>query len=113
MPAPGPGEVVYARIEGVEVSGLERLLSLLAHPRTRHAIVNGERSYRLIAATAEDGLMLRGSRGIGGRGAFAQIPQARTLAVTGAGGNLRFSFFSVPVESLPSSRPPVRVGEGA
>ena len=61
VPVPGPGEVVWARIEGVEVSGFERLLSFLAHPRTRHAIINGERSYRLIAATATDGLMLRSS----------------------------------------------------
>jgi hypothetical protein len=104
VPAPGPGEVVWARIDGVEVSGFERLLSLLAHPRTRHAIVDGERSYRLIAATATDGLMLRSSSGIGGRGAFAQVPQARTLAVTGAGGKLRFSFFAMRVERVRSAR---------
>ncbi|HEV7616105.1 MAG TPA: hypothetical protein VGO36_07730 [Solirubrobacterales bacterium] len=99
VPAPGPNEVVWARIDGVEVSGLERLTALLAHPRTRHAIVNGDRSFRLIAATAADGLMLRGSNGIGGKGAFAQIPQARTIAVTGAGGDLRFEFFAMPVRA--------------
>ncbi len=95
VPAPGPDEVVWARIDGVEVGGLERLLAFLAHPRTRHAIVNEDRSYRLIAATATDGLMLRSSNGIGGRGAFGQIPQARTIAVTGAGEGLRFSFYSM------------------
>ena len=103
VPAPGPGEVVWARVDGVEVSGLERLLAFLAHPRTRHAIVDGDRSYRLIAATATDGLMLRSSPGIGGRGAFAQIPQARTLAVTGAGGKLRFELaHGMRVEGIPS-----------
>lgn len=100
VPAPGPGEVVWARIDGVEVGGLERLMAFLAHARTRHAIVNGERSYRLIPGTATDGLMLRSASGIGGRGAFAQVPQARTIAVTGVDGNLRFSFFAMPVGAL-------------
>jgi hypothetical protein len=104
VPAPAPGEVVWARIDGAEVSGFERLFALLAHPRTRHAIVNGNRSYRLIAATATDGLMLRSSPGIGGKGAFAQIPQARTVAVTGANGKLRFSFFGMRVQRLRSAR---------
>jgi hypothetical protein len=94
VPAPGPGEVVWARIDGAEVGGLERLLAFVAHARTRHAIVNGDRSYRLIPGTAVDGLMLRSSAGIGGRGAFAQIPQARTIAVTGTSGDLRFDFYA-------------------
>ena len=102
VPAPGPGEFVWVRIDGVEVGGLERLMAFAAHARTRHAIVNGERSYRLIPGTAEDGLMLRSSDGIGGRGAFAQIPQAKSIAVTGAGGNLRFSFFATPLGPLRS-----------
>lgn len=104
VPAPGPREVVWARIGGVEVGGLERLTSLLAHPRTRHAVLNdGKRSYRLLPATAEDGLLLRGSEGIGGKGAFAQIPQARTIAVTGVSGKVDFRFFATrvgPVRSL-------------
>jgi hypothetical protein len=104
VPAPGPGEVVWARIGGVEIAGLERLASLLAHPRTRHAVLDGgERSYRLIPGTAEDGLLLRGSDGIGGRGAFAQIPQARTIAVTGVSGKLDFSFFATRVGKVRST----------
>jgi hypothetical protein len=97
VPAPGPGEVVWARVGGVEVGGLERVLTFLAHARTRHAIVNGTQSYRLVPGTAKDGLMLRSSPGIGGRGAFAQIPQARTIAVSGAQGEVRFDFFAMPV----------------
>jgi hypothetical protein len=95
VPAPGRDEVVWARIDGAEIGGLERLLALLAHPRTRHAIVNGDQSYRLIPGTATDGLMMRSSDGIGGKGAFAQIPQARTVAVTGAGEDLHFSFYAM------------------
>lgn len=104
VPVPGRNQVVWARIDGTEVSGLERLMAFAAHARTRHAIVNGDRSYRLIPGTAGDGLMLRSSNGIGGKGAFAQIPQAKTIAVTGVDGNLRFSFFAMPVSPLRSSR---------
>ncbi|HEU4393352.1 MAG TPA: hypothetical protein VFR04_06925 [Solirubrobacterales bacterium] len=103
VPAPGPHEVVWARVDGAEVGGLERLLTTLAHARTRHAIVNGERSYRLIPGTAGDGLMLRSSNGIGGRGgAFAQVPQARTIAITGVGNRLHFTFFAMPVRAIRS-----------
>jgi hypothetical protein len=97
VPAPGPGEVVWARVEGVEVGGVERLLSFLGHARSRHAIVNGETSYRLVPGTAADGLMLRSADGIDGEGAFAQVPQARTIAVTGTEGDVSFSFFAMPV----------------
>lgn len=104
VPEPGPHEVVWARVGGVGIGGLEKLTSFLAHPRTRHAVVNGKRSYRLIADTAEDGLMLRSSNGIGGKGAFAQIPQARTLAVSGGSGKVQFSFFAMRVGALRSFR---------
>jgi hypothetical protein len=97
VPAPGPGEVVWARVDGVEVEGLERLLTFLGHARSRHAIVNGTASYRLVPGTAADGLMLRASAGIDSEGAFAQIPQAETIAVTGTGGDVSFSFFAMPV----------------
>jgi hypothetical protein len=102
VPAPGPHEVIWARLDGVEVSGLERLYAFLLHARTRHAIVNGERSYRLIPGTAADGLMLRSSNGIGGKGAFAQVPQARTIAVTGVDDRLRVTFFAMPVKAVRS-----------
>ena len=107
VPVPGPGEVVWARVEGADVSGVERLSALLAHPRTRHAILDGGRSYRLIGATAADGLMLRSSEGIGGKGPFAQIPQARTIAIDGGGEDLRFEFYAMPVgaaKALPAQR---------
>ena len=97
VPKPGPNEVVWVRIDGAEVGGLERLLSFVSHPRTRHVILDGERSYRLIPGTATDGLMLASSDGIGGQGAFAQIPQAKTIAVTGVGEDLHYSFYAMPV----------------
>jgi hypothetical protein len=97
VPEPAPNEVVFVRIYGAGVSGLERLTTLLLHARTRRVIVNGTRSYRLVPGTASDGLLLWGNGQFAEMGAFSQIPQARTIEVTGANGDLRFSFFRMRV----------------
>jgi hypothetical protein len=97
VPEPGRNEVVFVRIYGAGVSGLERLSTLLLHARTRRVIVNGAQSYRLIPGTASDGLLLWGSDRIAEGGAFSEIPQAKTIDVTGANGDLRFSFFRMRV----------------
>ena len=97
VPEPGRNEVVFVRIYGAGVSGLERLSTFLLHARTRSVVVNGAQSYRLIPGTASDGLLLWGSDRIAEGGAFSQIPQARTIEVTGANGGLRFSFFRMRV----------------
>ena len=103
VPEPGRNEVVFVRIYGAGVSGLERLSTFLLHARTRRVVVNGAQSYRLIPGTASDGLLLWGSDRIAERGAFSQIPQARTIEVTGANGGLRFSFFRMRVREDPSA----------
>ena len=103
VPEPGRNEVVFVRIYGAGVSGLERLSTFLLHARTRRLVVNGAQSYRLIPGTASDGLLLWGSDRIAEGGAFSQIPQARTIEVTGADGRLRFSFFRMRVRDDRSS----------
>lgn len=97
VPAPARGEVVFVRVHGVEVGGLERLGALLLRARLRTAIVDGARRYRLVPGTASDGLLLRGDARIGGRSPFAQIPGARTIAIEGAGDDLRYEFFRMRV----------------
>jgi hypothetical protein len=109
VPAPPRNEVVFVRIHGAGVSGLERLSTLLLHARLRHLVVNGSHSYRLIPGTAGDGLMLRSSSGIVEDGPFSPIPQARTISVEGVGGSLRFNFFAVAVRGA-ADRAPVRSG---
>jgi len=99
VPAPAPGEVVFARVHGVEVGGLERLVALLLRARLRTAILDGDHRYRLVPGTASDGLLLRGDERIGGRGPLAQIPDARTIAIEGAGADLRFEFFRMRVRA--------------
>lgn len=102
VPAPARGEVVFVRIDGVEVAGLERFVSFALRAPARHLIVNRTRRYRLVPGTATDGLLLRGSEQVGGGGPFAQIPGARNVTVTGVSG-ARLSFFRMRVRS---GRPP-------
>ena len=97
VPEPGRDEVVFVRIYGAGVGGVERLTSLLLHARTRRVVINGGQSYRLTPGTASDGLLLWGDDRIAAGAGFSQIPQARTIEVTGAGGDLRFSFFRMRV----------------
>jgi len=99
VPKPGPREVILVRIEGAEVHGLERLRSLLYRPKERTAVLS-DGSYRLIAATSSDGLMLRAGREVPeGRGVFAQVPQTSTIELTGTSGDLRYEFFRMKVRS--------------
>ena len=105
VPAPRRGEVVFARIEGAGVEGVERLSTLLFHARVRHLVLDGARSYRLIPETAGDGLLLRGRGAFVDRSGFSPIPQARTLALTGAGDGLRFEFFRVQVTAAQHPAP--------
>jgi hypothetical protein len=97
VPPPGRDGVVFVRIHGAGVSGLERLSSFLLHARTRRVIVNGTQRYRMIPGTASDGLLLWGSDRVAAGAGFSQIPQARTIAVTGADGDLRLDFFRMNV----------------
>ena len=98
IPAPGPGEVVFVRIHGAGVSGLEKLTNLLLHARTRHAILNETTSYRLIPETATDGLLMAGDPAlVAEEGSFSPIPQAQTIKLEGASGDLTFDFFAMKV----------------
>jgi hypothetical protein len=103
VPAPGPRQVVFARIGGVGVGGLERLQTFLFHADARHLTVNGERRYRLIPETAGDGLILRAGAEVYEPGPFATVPQARTIAVEGAGEELTFDFYAMTVRPAPAA----------
>lgn len=96
VPAAGRGEVVFVRIEGAGVGGLEKLRSLLYRAEFRMALTDDD-TFRLVPGTAEDGLLLRGDPRLTGSGAFAQAPQTETIAVTGAGDDLSYEFFRMRV----------------
>jgi hypothetical protein len=106
VPAPRKDEAVFVRIHGAGIDGLERVATTLFHARVRRLLVDGSHSYRLIPETAADGLLLRGAGRFATGGPFAPVPQARTVAVTGAGDGLRFEFFRLPVKESQHSAPP-------
>jgi hypothetical protein len=97
VPTPGPGEVVFARVHGAGVSGLERVQTFLFHAGSRHAVVNGTTRYRLTPETAGDGLLLRAAPGLVPPGPFDPIPEASTLAVEGGADRITYDFFALQV----------------
>jgi hypothetical protein len=97
VPTPAPGTVVFARVGGAGVSGLERVQNFLLHARSRHAIVNGGTRYRLVPETAGDGLLMRAAPGVAESGPFDPVPEAHTIAVEGGSATLTYEFFSMSV----------------
>ncbi len=97
VPRPDPGEVVFARIHGAGVSGLERIQTFLFHATSRHAVVNSDTRYRLVPETAGDGLMLRAAPGIVRPGPFDPVPEARTLAIEGGSDRITYDFYAFRV----------------
>lgn len=111
VPAPGPDEVVVARIDGAGVGGLESLRTLLWRSEFRFAVFDNGRRWRLVPGTAGDGLLLRGDPKLTGKGEFAQAPQTTTLALDGPSGDLRYDFYSMNVQRTASER--ARTGAGS
>jgi len=103
VPQAPRGEVVLVRIHGAEVDGLESLRSLLYRAKFRYAVVDGERTYRLVPGTAADGLLLNGDAQVTGTGLLAQAPQAETIELTGLDGELRYDFYSMTVARSPTT----------
>ncbi|HEX7291058.1 MAG TPA: hypothetical protein VF250_08035 [Conexibacter sp.] len=95
-----PDALVLARIEGAGVHGLERLEELALRPRPRWIALDDAR-YRLVAATAPDGLLVSAPPAADYRQPFAMVPDAQTIAVGRdggePGGTLRYAFVEVPV----------------
>lgn len=104
VPTPKGGQVVFVRIDGAGVSGLERVQAFLFHAGSRHLTVNGETRYRLVPETAGDGLLLRAFPGVVRPGPFDPIPEARTIALDGAADRVTYSFFSMRVELAATPR---------
>lgn len=108
VPEPGPGQVVFARIDGAGVGGLESIRNLLWRAAFRYAVFDDGRRWRLVPATASDGLLLRGPPELTGKGEFAQAPQTTTLELTGREGDLRYDFYAMDIELTPTER--ARIG---
>jgi hypothetical protein len=116
VPAPPhPGDMVFARIAGVDVGGWEVLRNVLYRARARTVQLDGGRPRRLVPATAPDGLILRLGEGRDYPRPFALAPNADSIAIRIAGAEgrpLRIAFFAQRVEKpvLKGSKRPADSG---
>jgi hypothetical protein len=102
---PGPDQLVFVRVEGVQVAGLEELQAALFKARKRHITLGG-RTYRLVPGTAADGLLISAPRSADDPGAYRLAPDVRTLSaeigVRSPGhGEVRYAFFSMRITPRP------------
>jgi hypothetical protein len=100
VPAPpNDHSLVFVRIGGVSVGGLEEIKALLDRPTLRDVVLDGA-PHRLIVGTAADGLPLRASPGADFTAPFNMATDTTTIAVTkngqrpAAGEPITFSFYA-------------------
>jgi hypothetical protein len=105
VPAPArPDALLLVKIAGADPHGLERLKELAVRPSER-LIALDEVTFRLIPATAGDGLLLSAPPGSDYPGRFAMAPHPNQIGVIRVGGqpdgDLRYTFFEVSVDPFP------------
>jgi hypothetical protein len=106
LPSAQAGGVVYAKVEGAAVTGLERLKTLLYRANSRHVVVNGTNSYRLVPGTAADGLLIDLPPNIDYPAPFVLSPGARTIEFKGVSGELTIDLYWMQVRIPPAGRLP-------
>jgi len=88
---------VIAKVDGIGVTGLERLRNLIYKAHDRAVFLDGL-GHKLTPETAADGLPLRAARGYDLPKPLTFVPEPRTIRFTRAGnghGDLTVSFYAV------------------
>ena len=106
VPAPKrPGALLLVRVQGTGASGLERLRALVLRPHERWIELD-ETRYRLVAATAADGLLLHVPADADYPPPYALAPNPLSIAVgrNGGepGGHLEYTFVEMPIRPFPT-----------
>jgi hypothetical protein len=103
VPGAAADEMVFAKIHGAGVSGLERLRTFLFRATFRRVRVNDRTLWRLVPGTAADGLIMSipETADFPGRG-FTLSPGVHTFSVLGKPGSLTIDFYAMPIEPLSS-----------
>jgi hypothetical protein len=98
-PAPDAASVVFVRIDGIAVSGLERLRAALYRALPRTVFLDGGRFFRLVPGTAADGLVLRVPKRADFPAPFSLDQGTNTLTVArGADhGDIRLRFYAMRI----------------
>ncbi|MGH2961130.1 MAG: hypothetical protein ACRDL3_02905, partial [Solirubrobacterales bacterium] len=101
VPAAPGDRVVFARVRGIEVTGLERLVALAYRAPSREISFDGGPAHTLVANTAADGLLLRAPPRVDFPRPFEIAPNPREITLLrggeGSGGDLEIEFYAMPV----------------
>jgi hypothetical protein len=100
---PDPDQIVFARVEGLGVEGWEALRANLYRARQRSARFDDGRSWKLIAETAGDGLLMSAPSTIDYPGRFRLAPNSGTVSFGLEGDvkrSLRIRFFAQQVKRI-------------
>jgi hypothetical protein len=107
LPTTQENEALFVRVDGLSVSGAERLRTLLFRAANRHVIF-GPLLWNMVGATAPDGLLLRVSRWADYPGKFALSSGSPTVAfervggfLTGVDGSTKVTlhFYALPLDA--------------
>jgi hypothetical protein len=107
IPAPGPGEAIFAKVHGLEPRGPERLRTFLYRAAERFERLDGEYTFRVVPGTMEDGVILRVPPRLNFPQPFPVTFNASTIdfeTVPGRGvstGDYRIDYFALPVHRQP------------
>jgi hypothetical protein len=108
---PSAGEVVFARVHGLEPAGLERLRTFLYRATNRSETFDGKYQYRVVPGTMEDGVILRVPPRLNFQPPFPVTPNAISIGfetMPGFGvssGPYRVEYFAMPVRAPRSMVP--------
>src|SRR5215211_3163446 len=102
VPASPAGEAIYVEVDGVQVSGLERLRTMAFRARRRTIVIDGERSYVLVPGTAGNGLLLHVPPRVDSPPPFQLDQDATQLSFLAGdgdqfGGDIRLRFYALPI----------------
>jgi hypothetical protein len=105
LPATRPDEALVVRVDGLGVSGLERLRALLFRAARRHAMFD-RHTWNVIPGTASDGLLLRVPRWADYPGPFALSSktasvgfEAESASLAFGSGKLTLKFSALPLDA--------------
>ena len=108
VPRASPGSAVFARVDGVQVSGTERLRAFAARARGRTIRFGGgplggegAREWSIVEGTAEDGLLMSAPPAADFPAPFALAPNPETITFLldgeAADDEIEVEYFEVPV----------------
>jgi hypothetical protein len=110
--APGPNEIVFARIHNASPSGIEALRTLLYRAVPRYIAFDGRATYRVVPGVLADGLILDAPPGSDFPTPFRLSPNAGTItllkddAALSPDSELDFDFYAMRVRPDPGGRAP-------